>query len=408
MIFKRISIYFRMDDELSEEIINSFNKKKFINEWLSYKYKEKSLALYGLPGTGKSTLADFILKDWVKVYIKSDFCRSSQVFEDHLNDTLYKKSITMMFNDKIYKSLIIDDMFYIQSNDKKLFKSIVQFSKKKKLNNPIIYIFNNINKNSKTIINKCYPFQIEYTTEYLTSIVQKYFIRDFDKKDVFELVCKSNCNLHNIKVNIEFYKDNFSSIHIYDNINTELSVHINHILKMTDIDDIYKNSYSDYMVIGMNLLDSICEFLKKNKTLSESEKISIIYEVYKNNSIADNIYRILNETNDWNSINHILTFNTLSTIYHIQKHELSLKQIPYTKYISKSIIFIHKNKVLNTNIENVEYIYELIETYLNKPDKKLYDKITSYIVHFNINMNVAETFLKYFKNYDKDKIKIFY
>ena len=408
MIFKNISIYFRMNDLLSEEIINSFNKKTFIDEWVSYKYKEKSLALYGLPGTGKSTLANFILKDWVKVVIKSDFCRSSQVFEDHLNDTLYKKSITMMFNDKIYKSLIIDDIYYIQTNDKKLFKSIVQFSKKKALRNPIIYIFNNINKNVKTIINKCFPFKIEYTTDYLASIVQKYFIRDFDKKDVLELVRKSNRNLHNIKVNIEFYKDNFSSINIYDNINPELSVHINHILEMKDIDDIYKNSYSDYMVIGMNLLDSICDFLKKNKQLTESDKLDIIYDIYKNNSIADNIYRLLNETNDWNSINHILTFNTLSTIYHIQKNNLSLKEIPYTKYISKSIIFIHKNKVLNTKIENVEYLYELIEKYLNNPHKDIYNEIIKYIVYFNIDMNVAETFLKYFKNYDKDKIKIFY
>jgi hypothetical protein len=177
---------------------------------------------------------------------------------------------------------------------------------------------------------------------------------------------------------------------------------------MKDIDDIYKNSYSDYMVIGMNLLDSICEFLKKNQQLSESEKLTIIYEVYKNNSIADNIYRILNETNDWNSINHILTFNTLSTIYHIQKNNLSLKEIPYTKYISKSIIFIHKNKVLNTKIENVEYLYELIDKYLNNPHKDIYNEIIKYIVYFNIDMNVAETFLKYFKNYDKDKIKIFY
>ena len=141
-----------MNEKLSEEIINSFNKKSFIDEWLSYKYKEKSIAIYGLPGTGKSTIADYILKDWVKVYIRSDFCRSSNNLEDYLNDTLYKKSITMMFNDKIYKSLIIDDIHYIQINDKKLFKSIVQFSKVKGKNNPIIYIFNSINNNVISVI----------------------------------------------------------------------------------------------------------------------------------------------------------------------------------------------------------------------------------------------------------------
>ncbi len=396
-----------LSEELSEEIINSFNKKTFINQWLSYKYKEKSLAIYGLPGTGKTTIADYILKDWVKVYIKSDFCKLSRTLEDFLNDTLYKKSITMMFNDKVYKSLIIDDIYYIQLNDKKLFKSIIQFSKEKDKKNPIIYIFNSINKNVKTIITKCFPFKIDFTIDFLSSLVKKYFLSGFDRKDIIELVTKSNCNLHNIKVNIDFYKNDFSKINIYDNINEELSQHINTIIKMKNIDDIYNNSYSDYMVIGLNLLDSISDFLKK-ANLTKSEKIKIIYEVYKNNSISDSIYRILNETNDWNSIDHIMTFNTLSTIYYIQKFNLSLENIPYTKYISKSIIFIHKNKVLNTNIEDVEYLYELIEKFLSRNEKETFNKIKSYILYFNIDMTVAETFLKYFKNYNKDKIKIFY
>tara|TARA_B000000437_G_scaffold42754_1_gene29870 strand:- start:222 stop:1424 length:1203 start_codon:yes stop_codon:yes gene_type:complete len=396
-----------LSEELSEEIINSFNKKTFINQWLSYKYKEKSLAIYGLPGTGKTTIADYILKDWVKVYIKSDFCKLSRTLEDFLNDTLYKKSITMMFNDKVYKSLIIDDIYYIQLNDKKLFKSIIQFSKEKDKKNPIIYIFNSINKNVKTIITKCFPFKIDFTIDFLSSLVKKYFLSGFDRKDIIELVTKSNCNLHNIKVNIDFYKNDFSKINIYDNINEELSQHINTIIKMKNIDDIYNNSYSDYMVIGLNLLDSINDFLKK-ANLTKSEKIKIIYEVYKNNSISDSIYRILNETNDWNSIDHIMTFNTLSTIYYIQKFNLSLENIPYTKYISKSIIFIHKNKVLNTNIEDVEYLYELIEKFLSRNEKETFNKIKSYILYFNIDMTVAETFLKYFKNYNKDKIKIFY
>ena len=397
-----------MNDKLSEEIIHLFNKKIFIKDWASFKYKEKSLALYGLAGTGKSTLADYILKDWVKVYIKSDFCKSSKNLEDYLNDTLYKKSITMMFNNKIYKSLIIDDIYYIQNNDKKLFKSILNFSKKKEKNNPIIYIFNNVNKNVKTMISKCFPFKIEYTTEFLTSIVQKYFLSNTNKKDIFDLVIKSNCNLHNIKVNIQFYKDGFTNINVYDNINEELSGHIQNIIKMDNINDIYSHSYSDYMVIGMNLMDSINDFLKTNNNLENKEKISIIYDIYKNNSTSDFLYKILNETNDWSSIDHILTFNTLSTIYHIKKNNLSLDKIPYTKYISKSIIFIHKNKVLTTKIENVEYLYELIQKYLNTNEKILFDKIKKYLNYMNINLTVAETFLKYFKNYNKDKIKIFY
>ncbi len=396
-----------MNDNLSEDIIDLFKKKSFLREWLQYKYKQKSLAIYGLPGTGKTTIADYILKDWVRVYVKSDFCKSTHNFDEYLEDTLYKKSITMMFNDKIYKSLIIDDIYFIQINDKKLFKSICDFSKKKEKNNPIIYIFNNINKNVKSIINKCFPFKIEYDVSDLTLFTKKYFLQNIDTYDIQDLVVKSNKNLHNIKVNIEFYKDKFSNINIYDNVNYELSEHIKNIVKMESIDEIYSNSYSDYMVIGMNLLDSMDVFFK-NKSISKKDKLKIISQVYENNTIADNIYKKLNETNDWNLINHILTFNTLSTIYTIKKNDLVIENVPYTKYISKSIIFIHKNKVLDTKVENVECLYILIEKYLDKNEKTLFNDIKNYINYFNINLHVAEMFLKYFKNYNKDKIKIFY
>ena len=170
----------------------------------------------------------------------------------------------------------------------------------------------------------------------------------------FELVLKSNHNLHNIIVNIDFYKTKFTQINTYDNVNDELSEHIKNIIKMESMNDIYNNSYSEYMVIGMNILDSFNEFFKKTK-IKQKEKLDIISKVYWNNSISDSIYKSLNETNDWNSINHIITFNTLSSIYYIKKYNLHVKEVPYTKYISKSIIFIHKNKILNTNIDNIEF-----------------------------------------------------
>ena len=125
-------------------------------------------------------------------------------------------------------------------------------------------------------------------------------------------------------------------------------------------------------------------------------------------NIFDLINKSLNETNDWNSINHIITFNTLSSIYYIKKYNLNVKEVPYTKYISKSIIFIHKNKILNTNIDNIEFLYELIQKYLDKKEKEIFMKVKKYIEYHKINLTIAETFLKFFKNYNKDKIKIFY
>ena len=97
----------------------------------------------------------------------------------------------MMFNDKIYKSLIIDDILFIQINDKKLFKSICDFSKKKEKNNPIIYIFNNINKNVKSIISKCFPFKIEYDKSDLIFFTKKYFLQHIDTSEIKDLVVRS-------------------------------------------------------------------------------------------------------------------------------------------------------------------------------------------------------------------------
>ena len=93
-----------MNEDMCRYIIDLHNKKTFIEEWLKYRYKEKSLYISGNPGIGKTTIANYILKDWVKIYVKSDLCKTNICFEDFIKDSLYKKSITMMFDSNTYKS----------------------------------------------------------------------------------------------------------------------------------------------------------------------------------------------------------------------------------------------------------------------------------------------------------------
>ncbi|MBI51609.1 MAG: hypothetical protein CL779_00120 [Chloroflexi bacterium] len=402
-----------INDNLNKHIINLFNKDNFIKDWLSYKYKEKPLAIYGPPGIGKTTLANYILKDWIKVYIRSDLCKSSIHFDDYLNDSLYKKSITMMFNNKVYKALLIDDLNYIQNNDKKLFKSIMLFSKKKKINHPIIYIFNSINKNIKFLLSRCFPFKIDFSEIDLVEITKEYFLKDISipTKNIKELVNKSNRNLHNIIVNIQFYRNNFKDIHIYDNINEELSEHIRKVLSMDNYIDIYNHCYSDYMVIGLNILESFYIWLNNINLLSEKDKLFIMNKIYKDNMIADILYRRDHDINGWNLINHIITYNTLFPIYIIKKYNINITTIPYTKYISKSIIYTSKNKILSNNcIERLQLLYEMLDLYYKNDTKEnqLLFNIKKYISFYDIPENLCEHFLKYFKKYPKEKIKIFY
>ena len=134
-----------MEDH-SEYIIKLLHKKNVVRDWISNKYKENPIIIYGVSGTGKTSLANYILKDFTKITINLDFCKSGKPLNEYLDMSLYKKSITMMFDNKnINKAILFDDLNYIQDYDKKLFKSIVDFSKKKVTNHPIIYVFNHIN-----------------------------------------------------------------------------------------------------------------------------------------------------------------------------------------------------------------------------------------------------------------------
>ena len=144
---------------MNDYILSCTDNKKLADTWINEKYKIKPLIICGNPGTGKTSIAKHILNGWTIVHVTSDLCKCNINFEEYLNLSLYKKSITMMFsNNSIYKALIIDDLTIIHTTDKKLYKSILVFSKNKVNNNPIIYIFDKLNHKSYSRIPVSWKF----------------------------------------------------------------------------------------------------------------------------------------------------------------------------------------------------------------------------------------------------------
>ena len=102
----------------SEYVLEILNKKKNIDDWILNDYKKKALIIYGNNGIGKTSLANYILRDFTTITINIDFCKQGKQLDDYLDLSLYKKSITMMFNNKnTNKAIIFDDINYIQSYD---------------------------------------------------------------------------------------------------------------------------------------------------------------------------------------------------------------------------------------------------------------------------------------------------
>jgi len=55
-----------INDKLCKYIIKILDIKDIIDNWLDEEeYRIKPLVIYGNPGTGKSTIANYILRDWV-------------------------------------------------------------------------------------------------------------------------------------------------------------------------------------------------------------------------------------------------------------------------------------------------------------------------------------------------------
>ena len=386
-----------MEDH-SEYIIKLLHKKNVIRDWIAGKYKEKPIIIYGSSGIGKTSLANYILKEFTKITINLDFCKSGKSFDEYLDMSLYKKSITMMFDRKnTDKAILFDDLNYIQDYDKKLFKNILDFSKKKITNHPTIYIFNHINhKNIQIIYKKAIPIHISFSKNQYASIVRGYFNCPL-KVNVDELVEKSNRNFHMIKSNLDFYQNDSHKIQIYDQQEDELSSFIRTIFKC-NMNELYRVCSSDYTIISLNILENCIEWLWNQKKLTYQKKIKLLNEVYHLNCIGDNLLTLIHIINDWQLLEHLLTFSVVLPICHLNKH-VKIKTLIYNKYISKSIIYTHNTKLLhqkNITIHQLSFFYRLLYSYHNHPNKETLQKIHQFIHISSINEKLAEKFNKYF------------
>ena len=123
-------------------------------------------------------------------------------------------------NKNTFKSIIFDDLEFIQQNDKKNFQSILEFSKRNKKNHPIIYITNSIHHKNINLPSYGYGLPIlplEHFNILKVDVKQNLIDNYFEKNKKHLLLCIEGC---------EFYKSNedsnyYSKIFIGENINVK-------------------------------------------------------------------------------------------------------------------------------------------------------------------------------------------
>jgi len=378
-------------ENYGEHILSLLNKKRFIKQWLNGKCSEKPIIIYGNSGIGKTSLVDYILKDFIKITIDIEFCRNPESLEEYLEMSLYKKSITMMFDTNVRKKvLVFDDLKYIQSNDKNLFKQIMDFSKKK-VNFPVLYIFQTVNhKMVQGIYKKCFPIHLSLTNTQIKTILQDYY--PVKGIELTQLIEKSLSNFHTMKINIDLYRNNTSCIHKYEKKYDDLFDLIQEMYDSNTVCDYYRHATSDYTVIYLHILENCVQWIFKDKRLSYDKKVVLLKRIYLTDTVGDNLYYKIHLHNDWGIINHIITNTVMYPLHLLSKNKIRLNERVYNKYLSRSIIYTYNSKLLTmhgVDTNNLSMLYSLFRN-------KEYNRVREIINYYGIPRKVFDKFSKYF------------
>jgi len=393
--------------DLSEYIIHILNKTLVCDEWIKTEYQQKPIIILGDTGCGKSSLANHVLREHTRIIINSDNCRTIQNLTTYLDNSLFKKSITMLFNRKNpYKSLIVDDLEYIKSNDKQLFNSIIQFSKKPHKNHPVIYIISSLqDKDILSLYNRCYPIHVTFSPKQLIHIVRNYFVKD--KKHlsyVRTILSRCHSNFHSIQSNLSFHEKK-ETIQTYEKKETDKIIFMNHLFQMESMDDTIRLSSSEHTIISLNILENYCPLITQSD-LPEKEKLKLLDQIYYYHCLSDNFGQICNSYHGWKFTEINILFGIIVPIILLRKLKPRLNTFTYTKNISQCIIHIYHLKLMNgLSIDHMD-IFILFRMFQMKYPIQV---IQIYIRELGISIKILTKFFRYYEtlyNYKVPKQKI--
>jgi len=378
------------------------SQKKLLIKWIKEDFKKYPLCIYGKTGLGKTCLANLLLKDYKIINIDVEFIKNDSDFKEYIDLSLGKKNICMMFSKEtqkhIYKSILFDDLHIIQQLDKNLFKNIIQWIKQinKYKNNPIIFILTDQciqKKTFKDIIDNSKCIELKYTDNQYYKIVTKLLNEEnifISLNHIQGIIKKSGKNINNIKANISILKDTeqkecekIEIISENDFSGGLQDVMLKILNDKFDITNILSNSYSDYNIISLNLLDNLHKFFNQKNFLKNYS------DIYKSICIGDKYNSEVIVEHHYDLMEHVLMNQVLYPIFKIkQSYDKIIKEIQYNKYISKSIYYISNyNIYIKNNLEMNNVYYELflydfsikLEKHIDKKVLEKYIKIYNWI-----------------------------
>jgi replication factor C subunit 1 len=376
----------------------------------------KFMLITGDTGIGKTTIAKLLFKkhNYRVIEYNSTNIDGSKTIKNIIKNSFYYKNVLEMFNqDKRTTAIIIDEVDSLITLGSKggivELTGLLQKSKKTKtntdkINTPIIFTCKNLN-DKKIVELKKYTkeFKLKNATIFeMSTLIQRIVteeniemepdvITKFIKNQGYDIRNNINtlyylCCAHNKKITM---KDINSSVNRYKKDNDyQLTdgvqkIFISDNVKTGELENIYHmDTFFIPLLIFENYLKII--FCKKCST---KDKLKLICEISKFNSLHDIIHDSIFKNNNWDILKYMPYFTTISANNLLQKYEFITDDITLnytTLFTNISQYYIKNRKLINIiyNIEkiyinkrNVEYLIRMISYYTdNKIDKQ-------YLIH---------------------------
>ena len=356
---------------------------KLINEWK--KNRQKPLFIMGYDGCGKSYQAQELLKGYHIICIGGDFIKQGKDIIEYLDSCLKKKDIFMMISqEKQYKALLIDDLQLFSQYDKSTLSKIYKYIQKLDCSkHPVVYVCNYTeDKCIKSIKQNSIIVKINYNYSYYRHVFKQ---KASPLKNLNKLLKKTK-NLNTLLSLGNNFKE------LKNDIINPLDITLQEIIH-TDysVNDLLRTCSSEYSVLSLNIIENIPNMLTECKP-------SILFDTYNQICIDDYIeYKYLSYNLD---LYLRVFFSCVLPLFYLKQVPLKLSKIKYNTYISRSIIQIHNQTILNGKtviyLSLLKDIYNYISNYQNKIT--IYD-ISNKIRSEMIDFKTLEKQIKVFNYY---------
>jgi hypothetical protein len=336
------------------------NTSKKLDEWSKLKDWDKSIPLiiYGQEGSGKTTIALEILKDYNLIKVFPENIENINI-EDYIISSLGRRDVLQMFNNSRGKALYIEDFHLFNNNIQAKLLGII-----KKCKIPTIIVISKLSRSIDILKRFSLLFELKYNNSELIKIIKKNVNTHLTNKELISFIKDCNNNLNTVILHLNIIKNNTDHKEKTEIVTEGL---------MNNTKSFNLFSIHEYNTLGLNFLTQLENYIKTDK-ISE---ISKVYEYILMGGVIESTM-----LNDPVYFDLLVIYNVISPHRIIKNNRNNKKYIyKYNNYLSKSMICIHQNNIYHDlkNIQSDDTLIRFLEDDTITLDLTMNPLIKSYV-----------------------------